>query len=97
VKVKLELGPDVEVVVENDENGNPVSIELTPVFSKKNGQVVLAFGVAKTDGGKQLDRFALTVSGATGKVNKTGRTASVESAVDEEDKKAAGKPADLPK
>lgn len=89
MKIKLEIGPDCDVKVENDDQGNPVAIELTPVFTKKNGQVVVAFGVSKTDGGKQLDRFALSVSGATGKVSKTDRKEPVKAAVDEGDKPAA--------
>lgn len=98
MKIKLELGPDVDVKVETDEDGNPIGITLSPVFTKRNGQVVLAFVAATTDGGKQLDRFALTVSGVTGKVSKSDRTEIVKAAVDEEPKQqAAGKPADTPK
>ncbi len=94
MKIRLEIGPDCDVEVEKDDAGNPIAVLLTPVFSKKTGQVVVAFGVAKSDAGRQLDRFALTVSGATGKVSKTGRSEPVKAAVDDEEK--AGKAADKP-
>ncbi len=92
MKVTLEVGPDAEVEVTKDDAGNIVAIEFNPLFAKSRGAAVLAYGVAKNDKGKLLDRFTVSVSGATGKVTKTGRVeptaAAVDSAADEDDPEA---------
>jgi len=83
MKIKLDLSPDTEISVEKDDDGNVLSLTLVPSFAKRNGHAVLAYGVATSETGKLLDRFALNVSGGTGKVSKTGRVVAVKAAVDE--------------
>jgi hypothetical protein len=85
VRVKLEVSPDSEVEVETDADGNVISVEFTPLFAGRNAQAVLAYGVAKSDKGKVLDRFSLAVSGVNGRVLKKSRTGAVKAQVDEDE------------
>jgi hypothetical protein len=82
MRVKLDVSPDAEIKVETDEGGNVLSVEFEPFFAKKSGQAVLAYGAVVNDNGVRLDRFSLVVSGATGKVTKTGRAEPVKAAAD---------------
>lgn len=93
MRVKLDVSPDSDIKVEKDEQGNVLSVEFEPFFGRKTAQAVLAYGAAINDNGVVLDRFALTVSGANGKVSKTGRAEPVKSAADLiEDTKTAARP-----
>lgn len=83
MRVKLDVSPDSDIKVEKDEAGNVLSIEFEPFFGKKNGQAVLAYGAVINDNNVTLDRFSLGVSGATGKVSKSGRAEPVKAAADE--------------
>ena len=83
MKVKLQIGPDTSVEVEHDANGKPIAIIFTPLFVSSKAKAVVAYGSAETDSGKMVDLFSLSVSGATGKVSKTGRATSVSAAVDQ--------------
>lgn len=83
MRVKLEIGPDTDVKVEQDDTGAVLSIEFNPAFAKRNGSAIIAYGVATSDSNKVLDRFALTVSGTNGKVAKSSRSESVKAAVDD--------------
>lgn len=83
MKVKLDVSPDTTITVQEDDEGNVLSVTFEPMFTKKNGHVVLAYCTSSSDRGKLLDRFSLVVSGATGKVSKPGRTEAVVASVDE--------------
>lgn len=87
MKVRLDISPDTEITVEKDESGNVLSILFEPTFAKSTGVAVLAYGVTKTDGGQVVDRFSLNVSGSTGRLGKSSRSAPVTSAIDEKHKK----------
>lgn len=105
MRIKLDVSPDSEIKVEKDEAGNVLSVEFEPFFAKKNGQAVLAYGATINDNNVTLDRFSLVVSGATGKVTKSGRGETVKAAADEikdakqasEQKPGAPPPATAPK
>lgn len=102
MKVRLDVSPDAEISVVKDDDDNIIAVEFEPFFGKKNGGAVLAYGEVVNDNKVSLDRFSLTVSGATGKVSKTGRAATVKAAADEltddadDKKKPAPKPATKP-
>jgi hypothetical protein len=96
MKVKLDVSPDAEMKVIKDNDDNIISIEFEPFFGKKNGGAVLAYGEVINDNNVCLDRFALSVSGATGKVAKTGRAEPVKAAADELTDDAPKKPATKP-
>ena len=82
MKVKLDVSPDSIIKVDTDEDGTVLSIEFEPMFAKSKGVAILAYGIVQTDKGKLVDRFALSVSGATGLVRKTGRAEPVKAAID---------------
>lgn len=82
MRVKLDVSPDSDIKVEKDEAGNVLFVEFEPFFGRKTGQAILAYGAAVNDNGVVLDRFALAVSGANGKVSKTGRAEPVKAAAD---------------
>lgn len=101
MRVKLDVSPDAEIKVIKDDEDNIISVEFEPFFGKKNGGAVLAYGEVINDNDVCLDRFSLTVSGATGKVSKGGRAEPVKAAADEltdddNKKKPATKPATKP-
>lgn len=87
MKVKLDVSPDAVITCETDDKGNVTSVTFEPMFTKKQGQAVLAYATAKTAGGKTIEEFALVVSGSTGKTSKAGRNQPVRAAVDEGDEK----------
>lgn len=93
MKVKLEVSPDAKITCEKDKDGNVISVTFEPMFAKRQGQAVLAYGTAETDAGKRIEEFALYVSGSTGKTTKTSRNEPVTAAVDQPDPKPAPKPA----
>lgn len=81
--IKLDVAPDAEVTVEHDSAGRVTAVLFKPTFSGRKAPAVLAYGENTNDGGQRLDRFSLTVSGATGLVKKTDRAEPVTAAADE--------------
>ena len=96
MKVRLDFGPDVDVRVETDGDDNVIGVDITPRFASKSAQAILAYGAASNNQGNVLDRFALVVSGANGKITKKSRTAPVKALVDmtDEERRAAEKEVD---
>lgn len=70
MRVRLEVSPESDVTVENDASGQVRAITFTPFFASRKGTAVLAYGKSQTDEGKELERFALGVSGGDGTLNK---------------------------
>jgi hypothetical protein len=94
VKIRLEFGVDVEdIEIEKADDGTIVAVTMTPQFATKNSLAAVATVEAATDKGTIKDRFALVVSGQTGKVTKKGKSETVTAAVDEDD---AAKPPEKP-
>lgn len=89
MKVKLDVSPDTVIKCEQDAEGNVISVTFEPMFTRKAGQAVLAYGTALKDSGKTIEEFALVVSGTTGKVTKASRNEPVKAAIDDEDEKPA--------
>ncbi len=85
MKIRIEPSPDCEIKVDEDDDGNIIGIDITPFFAKKNGQCTVAYGTARSDSDKLLERFSLVVSAKTGQFSKQGRREHVKAAVDEED------------
>jgi len=83
MKVHLEISPDTKCNVLRDAGNNVIGLEFEPAFTTERGQAILVYGKAVSTGGKMLDRFALTVSGTTGKVAKKNRMTTVQPAVDD--------------
>ena len=82
MKIKIDFGPDTDVLIEYDEKGEPIALVLTPKFSGRSAKTVVGYGISATDSGKVLDRFALLVSGANGRLIKKNRTSPVKALVD---------------
>lgn len=93
MKVKLEVSPDTKITCEEDKDGNVIGVTFEPMFTKRQGQAVLAYGTAETDKGKKIEDFALVVSGTTGKTTKASRNEPVTAAIDADEKPATEKPA----
>lgn len=85
MKVKFDVSPDTEISVDQDADGNVLSVIFSPMFASAGGTAVLAYGTATTDKGKTLDRFSLVASAATGKVTKKGRTKPARARVDDDE------------
>jgi hypothetical protein len=92
MKVKLDVSPDTVITCETDAEDNVISVTFEPMFTKKAGQAVLAYGTALKDSGKKIEEFALVVSGTTGKVTKTARNEPVKAKIDDDEKPEATKP-----
>ena len=90
MKIRIEPSPDCELTIEKDDADNIIAIEITPYFAKKTGQCTVAYGTARNDSEKLLERFSLTVSAKTGQFNKQGRRGQVTAAVDEDPADAPG-------
>jgi hypothetical protein len=82
MKVTIEIGPDVEVTVNETKDGRVLSIEFEPTFNRKQGNSVLCYGEVVNAKGVTLDRFSLTVSGSSGKTSRVGRLTGVCPAAD---------------
>ena len=83
MRVRLDIGPDTDVEIERDNDGNPIAVIFKPLFASRTAAAVLAYGVAKSDAEEVLDRFVLSVSGASGGVSKKNRAHCVTAAVDD--------------
>lgn len=90
--MKVTLDFSHNVVVEPKMDGDKVvGVVLTPKFTDKNGVVVAAQCAATTDKHRVIEKFALNVSGKTGKTAKVEqKEAIVPAAID------AGEPTSPP-
>ena len=82
MKIRLEIGPDTDVEVEEDKDGNIKAIVFKPLFASQKAPATIAYGVTESEQGTVLDRFSLSVSGATGNMKKNSRRETVKAFAD---------------
>lgn len=82
MKIRLEVSPEAEIEIEKDEDGNPIAVVFTPLFTSRQGTAIMAYGEATSDQDQTLDSFSLVVSGTNGKISKKNRRKAVTALVD---------------
>lgn len=84
MKITLNFGSEseVETIIADSK---VVGVVIHPRFTKRTGQAIIGAGLSTSDGGKELERFELLVSGNTGKLTKTNCVEAVKAAVDDDD------------
>lgn len=73
MKIRIQVSPETEVVLEKDTDGNVTGLVFSPLFTQRKGVAVLLYGNTASDNGTHLESFSLTVSGVTGKLTKKMR------------------------